>query len=409
MKLMPNRLLSSKYFHCILAPLRALVSIHLSIISSILLALSSATLYAQTNETTSPSTVEFTIEERAWLAKHPKIVIGSGLEFPPNVIRTKDGDYEGMLFDYIALINQRLGINIELKVGSHGEVVQLLKKGQIDGLSPLQPLKERQHLFNYSNPLYQTYRYIYTRAEDTQKIRRLDNLAGKPVGYLQAELGARVLLQKYGRIKSQPYLDIESMTKALLSGKIDAIVAPFTIGMQQQTQRIIGLQHAAEIPESKFSVVFAFKKGATELTTIINKGLLLITPDEQQAIFNRWMGRNNLYTPLTIPQKIVLTKSEQAFLKAHPTITLGSDGSWTPYVIKNSDGSISGIEVDFIDQINALTGSNIQLVAGNWLDIVKQAERREIDGLAVSAYHKDREQHFLFSDSHYSVYKYIFT
>ena len=106
---------------------------------------------------------------------------------------------------------------------------------------------------------------------------------------------------------------------------------------------------------------------------------------------------------------VVLTTEEQAWLEAHPEITLGTDRSWRPYVLADGKGSPSGIEPDLIARINALTGANIKLVTGVWSQMVAQAKAREIDGLAVSAYHEERESHFLFTDSPYRISKYIFT
>ncbi|MEW8147614.1 MAG: transporter substrate-binding domain-containing protein [Candidatus Thiodiazotropha endolucinida] len=107
--------------------------------------------------------------------------------------------------------------------------------------------------------------------------------------------------------------------------------------------------------------------------------------------------------------KVVLSAEERAFIEAHPKIVLGTDRDWRPYVIPDNDGGVRGIEPDLIERINALTGANIQLVTGEWAHLVEKAKAREIDGLAVSARHAERADHFLFSDSPYNVSKFIFT
>ena len=104
-----------------------------------------------------------------------------------------------------------------------------------------------------------------------------------------------------------------------------------------------------------------------------------------------------------------ITSQEQAWLEAHPEITLGTDRGWRPYVMVEEDGTVSGIEADLIRRINKLTGANIRLITGEWSEIVEKAKAREIDGLALSAYHPERKAHFLFTDSTYRISKYIFT
>jgi len=92
-----------------------------------------------------------------------------------------------------------------------------------------------------------------------------------------------------------------------------------------------------------------------------------------------------------------------------PCILLGSDAHWRPYVWARDDGTPAGVEVDLIARINALTGANIQLVLGDWSDMLERARRGELHGLAVSASHPERSDRSLFSVSPYSTHKYIFT
>ena len=107
--------------------------------------------------------------------------------------------------------------------------------------------------------------------------------------------------------------------------------------------------------------------------------------------------------------EIALTKGERDWLAANPHILLGSDAHWRPYVWRRNDGTQAGIEMDLIARINALTDANIELVLGNWGDMVARAERGELYGLAASASHPERADRFLFSASLYSSYKFIFT
>ncbi|WPL15784.1 Virulence sensor protein BvgS precursor [Thiorhodovibrio winogradskyi] len=97
--------------------------------------------------------------------------------------------------------------------------------------------------------------------------------------------------------------------------------------------------------------------------------------------------------------EVALTPAEQAWLAEHPDITLGTDASWAPYVQRLANGEVVGMEADIIARINALTGANIRLVLGKWSEMVDQARRGELHGLALSARHTERAEHFLFTDS----------
>jgi PAS domain S-box-containing protein len=105
--------------------------------------------------------------------------------------------------------------------------------------------------------------------------------------------------------------------------------------------------------------------------------------------------------------KIDLSKEERAFLKAHPVIRFGTDETWAPYVTKGADGELEGFDVDLLHYINATTGANIQLVTGQWSDMVKKAKAHEIDGLATSAPLEVRAPYFNFSDIYVSEFPLI--
>jgi polar amino acid transport system substrate-binding protein len=97
--------------------------------------------------------------------------------------------------------------------------------------------------------------------------------------------------------------------------------------------------------------------------------------------------------------QIHLTKEEQAWIKAHSDIALGTDKRWAPFVIVKDDGTISGIEAGLIKRINEIAGTNIRIVVGKWQNIVEEAENREIDGLLISTAQEERAPLFLFSNS----------
>ncbi|WP_374236815.1 MULTISPECIES: transporter substrate-binding domain-containing protein [unclassified Thiocapsa] len=94
---------------------------------------------------------------------------------------------------------------------------------------------------------------------------------------------------------------------------------------------------------------------------------------------------------------VVLTPAEQAFIRAHPVITLGTNDSWEPYVIVDADGAISGYDADVLARIEALTGLRVQLLPGDWRERQNQARLRAIDGLSTGVVHPERADHLKFS------------
>lgn len=115
-----------------------------------------------------------------------------------------------------------------------------------------------------------------------------------------------------------------------------------------------------------------------------------------------------LFTLNLVASHFDLTEEEKNWIQSHPTIILGTDSSWAPFVIDNAP-SLTGYDVDILNLINKNTGANFQLTVANWNDIVTKAVNKEIDGLSTSAIQEERAKFFNFSNTYYTSKKYLIT
>jgi len=106
---------------------------------------------------------------------------------------------------------------------------------------------------------------------------------------------------------------------------------------------------------------------------------------------------------------ITLTQQEKQFLSNHPTIMMGSDSGWAPYVINDKNGVVSGYDADVLSLINDISGANFTLTLGAWEYITEAQASRSIDGLSTAVVHKQFSEHSLFSTPYISLEKIIFT
>lgn len=102
---------------------------------------------------------------------------------------------------------------------------------------------------------------------------------------------------------------------------------------------------------------------------------------------------------------VELTLAEKTWLKAHPTITLGSDSNWEPYIIKQGDGTIIGLDRDILNLINRNTGANFQLTSGTWGEMVGKLKAGEIDGVSTSSIRFAEAHAYRYSKPYFSVQK----
>ncbi len=103
----------------------------------------------------------------------------------------------------------------------------------------------------------------------------------------------------------------------------------------------------------------------------------------------------------------LLTDEEQAFLRKHPIIVLGSEKEWEPYVIPKTNGEITGYDADVLDRINQITGANFTLQLGDWREMQSLARQRKIDGLSTGGIHNERKTYLNFTDIYISLNKYL--
>ncbi len=106
---------------------------------------------------------------------------------------------------------------------------------------------------------------------------------------------------------------------------------------------------------------------------------------------------------------IHLTQEEKEFIKNHPTITLGTDKGWEPYTIESTDGTISGYDVDVLNLINNLTGSNFVIKRGRWNDLTKEVKDNKIEGLSTGVINDEQSKYLVFSKPYLVLTKMIFT
>jgi polar amino acid transport system substrate-binding protein len=107
-------------------------------------------------------------------------------------------------------------------------------------------------------------------------------------------------------------------------------------------------------------------------------------------------------------EKVTLSAQEKSFISEHPTIVLGTDQSWEPYVIVTPDGNMSGYDAEILTKINQLTGANFTLAVGKWSEMQSKAKTHEIDGLSTGTAAAGRASYLNFSTPYLTLQKSVF-
>jgi len=100
---------------------------------------------------------------------------------------------------------------------------------------------------------------------------------------------------------------------------------------------------------------------------------------------------------------IEFTKEEQAWITAHPIVSLGSDYSWAPYDFVDKEGKHTGIAADFLALISQKSALKFNVKSGVWSDVLTQMEEGKLDGLSCAVSTEKRKKYLHFSAPYMSM------
>jgi signal transduction histidine kinase len=102
-------------------------------------------------------------------------------------------------------------------------------------------------------------------------------------------------------------------------------------------------------------------------------------------------------------QGIDFTPAERAWISAHPHIRVGCTPDWLPFSSIDTDGKLSGIDIDVMALLSQRLGVDFEMsTASTWSDVYAKGLAREVDMLAGTASTPEREPYFHFTEPYES-------
>ncbi|WP_177428159.1 transporter substrate-binding domain-containing protein, partial [Candidatus Venteria ishoeyi] len=350
-------------------------------------------------------TPDLTEAEKTFLKSLPPLRVPL-IEHQPPLTFLVEGQAQGYVNELLEQVSNSLDLEIQWIRGlSYSDSLQALKNAELDLLNNYSHTTDRDFVLASKSIL--TTSFVALGRINSPAIKTFQDIEGKRIVLVKDFKQTQVLQQHYPHLDMLLVNSVNEALRMLRSQEADYYIGNAVHAGYYLYQGMVNdLKIAGELPaESLGNLEFSFgiSKQLPLLHSAIDKTLTALSDRQFQALKLKW-----LHTATDKP-KLHLSPTEKAWIKNHPEIVFGTDASWQPYVIPNPDGSITGIEADILAQINQLSGLNIQIRLGSWVDMVEQARQRKIDGLLISTRHPERATDFLFSDSPYSVHKYIYT
>lgn len=167
--------------------------------------------------------VELNAAERACLSSRPTVRYAPDPTFPPFEFFDDEGQYKGIAADYLAIVEQKLGIEFQLvRLPNWDAVLEQARQRKINRLPAAAKSPQRVKYLAFTQPHIRVSAAILTASSQTYL--KLADLAGKTVVVLSGYVWEDLITNNYPRICLAEAPDIPTALKMASLGVADAMV-----------------------------------------------------------------------------------------------------------------------------------------------------------------------------------------
>lgn len=229
-------------------------------------------------------------QESNWLDAHPIVRVGVDRDFAPYEWIDETGNYVGLAAEYIALLEQRLGVSFEIVHDKPWhEIMDMAKRGELDMLSCLNMTESRSEFLGFTEPFVSN-PVVIVNANRYGYIGSLDNLKGKTVAVERGYFTHETLLADYPDITLLVVDDTHQALQKVVTGEADAYVGDAAYANYAVKKKdLLNLQFAGQTSATS-TYRIGVSKTNPELLSAINKVLDNLTETERKQIEDQWLG-----------------------------------------------------------------------------------------------------------------------
>ncbi|CCQ75258.1 transporter substrate-binding domain-containing protein [Magnetospira sp. QH-2] len=346
------------------------------------------------------SVVTLSAEERSWIAANPRIRVHNETDWPPFNFAV-DGRPKGFSIDYMNLLAEKAGLNIEYVTGpTWNEFLEMMKQGDLEVMLNIVKTPERQKYLLYTEPYANNPNTILSKAETPYKTLQdlFDKTVSVPKGFFYEE----ILKRDYPEITVLPVDNTLDSMKAVQFGTADAAfgeLAVFSHLMDEHMMSDLAVSGEVKLGDPEFALLnIATRKDLPILASILEKGVAAITKEERQLIQARWFKAAG--ESLQLDPRVTLTDEETAWLIDHQELRLGVDRAWPPYDLINENGRHDGISAEFLGLLAQRLGLRLKLQEDlTWSEVLQKAKNRQLDIISVCSATPEREKYLRFTET----------
>ena len=307
-----------------------------------------------------------------------RLVIAMDRDFPPFSFLNADGEASGLLVDIWRLWSRKTGTLVSLRFGSWEQTLQWLRQGGADVHSGLFITPRREEWIAFSQSFYGMSARLFYPVDAGER----DEERPPPgrVGVVSGSYQAQWLETQWPDVQVKAFPFLEKAFRAAEDGRVDAVLAE-----APSARAILNRMGRTGAFTSEGPALYRRRlhagvlHGNEELAARVDRGLTAIFNDELARIERRWIAapQERYYTERS--EVVRLTREEEAWLRAHPTLRVRLRDDWPPLSDIDENGDASGMYADYLALLEERLGIRFDVVSLPCEAVDDAARNREID------------------------------
>jgi ABC-type amino acid transport substrate-binding protein len=229
--------------------------------------------------------------ESAWLQEYRgKLLFAPDPFYAPFEYHDEQlGGTTGLMHDYLRLVEEKLGIRlVRVRMDSFEQILSLARARHLAIVNAVTKTPERSRFLDFTEPLVEIDNVILVR-KDRPPVADLAGLEGRKVAMVKDYAVTEYVRGKHPEIMIETVAtDLQALLAVSYSLADAAIIDLATASWLTQKQGLSNLKVSGNA-NYPVRLAIASRNDWPVLTSILAKATAAITPEERQAILNKWL------------------------------------------------------------------------------------------------------------------------